>query len=58
MARHQAFIDQLIADKKLINEKCEGLATELRTVERRGKENLKAVETRHSIGEFKILNSK
>jgi 5-azacytidine-induced protein 1 len=47
--RHQTFIDQLIEDKKAISQKCETLAAELRTLERRSKENISAMESRHSL---------
>jgi len=47
--RHQTFIDQLIEDKKAISQKCEALATELRTLERRSKENITALESRHTL---------
>ena len=47
--RHQTFIDQLIEDKKVISQKCETLAVELRTLERRSKENISALESRHSL---------
>ena len=49
IARHQSFIDQLIEDKKSISQKCEALTTELRNNERRNKENVKAMESRHSM---------
>lgn len=53
--RHQSFIDQLIADKKTISEKCESMATELRTMERRNKDNTKAIESRHAIGKMEYF---
>ena len=49
IARHQSFIDQLIEDKKAISQKCETLTTELRNTERRNKENVKAMESRHNM---------
>ena len=49
IARHQSFIDQLIDDKKNISQKCEALTNELRTTERRNKENVKAMESRHNM---------
>ena len=49
IARHQSFIDQLIEDKKSISHKCEALTTELRNNERRNKENVKAMESRHNM---------
>ena len=45
----QAFIDQLIEDKKSISQKCEVLTGEMRAAERRSKENLKAMESRHNM---------
>lgn len=54
--RHQGFIDQLIADKKLISETCESMATELRTLEKRNRDNIKAMETRHLIGNFSLIH--
>ena len=45
----QAFIDQLIEDKKGISQKCESLTVELRSAERRSRENLKAMESRHGM---------
>ena len=49
IGRHQSFIDQLIDDKKNISQKCEALTTELRNTERRNKENVKAMESRHNM---------
>ena len=58
IARHQSFIDQLIEDKKSISHKCEALTTELRNNERRNKENVKAMESRHNmeINRVKSIN--
>lgn len=47
--RHQSFIDQLIIDKKELNEKCEHLMGELKILESRHNHNLQAVEQRHKI---------
>lgn len=47
--RHQSFIDQLIADKKELNDKCEHLMSELKTMESRHAHNLQAAEQRHKI---------
>ena len=49
ISRHQAFIDQLIDDKKSISQKCEQLTTDIRNIERRNKENVKAMESRHNM---------
>ena len=45
----QTFIDQLIEDKKSISQKAESIAVEMRTTERRNRENVKAMESRHSL---------
>ena len=50
ISRHQIFINQLIADKKVISEKCEHMAKELAFLERRNRENIKEMESRHAIG--------
>ncbi|XP_064213693.1 centrosomal protein of 131 kDa [Tribolium castaneum] len=47
--RHQKFIDQLITDKKSLNQKCEGLVTEMKTMEERFQSNMKAVEHKHNV---------
>ncbi|XP_044252632.1 centrosomal protein of 131 kDa isoform X2 [Tribolium madens] len=47
--RHQKFIDQLITDKKSLNEKCENLVTEMKTMEDRHQANLKALDHKHTI---------
>ncbi|KDR14818.1 5-azacytidine-induced protein 1 [Zootermopsis nevadensis] len=49
VARHQKFIDQLIADKKNLSEKCESLVFEVKKSEENHKKTLKAVEERHSV---------
>ncbi|XP_008196572.3 LOW QUALITY PROTEIN: centrosomal protein of 131 kDa [Tribolium castaneum] len=47
--RHQKFIDQLIADKKFLNQKCEDLVTEMKTMEEHFQPNMKAVEHKHNV---------
>ncbi|XP_067006805.2 centrosomal protein of 131 kDa [Anabrus simplex] len=49
ISRHQKFIDQLIADKKNLSEKCEAVIRELKGNEERHAFNLKASEERHKI---------
>ncbi|XP_033609333.1 uncharacterized protein LOC111869461 isoform X2 [Cryptotermes secundus] len=49
IARHQKFIDQLIADKKNLSEKYESLVLELKKSEEYHTNTLKAVDERHSV---------
>lgn len=52
--RHLSFIDQLIDDKKNLSEKCEKVVTELKVVDKKYQEKIRAIEESHSIEMSKL----
>ncbi|XP_063916009.1 centrosomal protein of 131 kDa [Zophobas morio] len=52
--RHQKFIDQLINDKKSLNQQCEGLVSEMKSLEERHQSNLKAIEHKNHVEMQKV----
>ena len=56
ITRHQNFIDQLIDDKKGLSERCDAVAAEMKTAEKKFKDMLKNVEQRHAT-EIKRLKA-
>ncbi|XP_023555071.1 centrosomal protein of 131 kDa isoform X2 [Octodon degus] len=47
--RHLTFIDQLIEDKKVLNEKCEALVAELKQGDQRCRERLAQMQEQHEL---------
>lgn len=54
--RHQNFIDQLIEDKKVLAERCDGLNADLTNNERKFQDSLKNLDQRHTA-EIRRLKS-
>ncbi|CAE1176038.1 AZI1 [Acanthosepion pharaonis] len=57
--RHLSFIDQLIDDKKVLNEKCEQLVKEVKILDKKYQDRLKMQEESHNIEikKLKEMNS-
>ncbi|KAM9424452.1 centrosomal protein of 131 kDa [Pholidichthys leucotaenia] len=47
--RHLTFIDQLISDKKVLNERCEAVVTELKQVDHRYTRKISQMEEQHEM---------
>lgn len=47
--RHLSFIDQLIDDKKALGEKCENLLKEMKTIDKKYSDKLKATDERYAL---------
>ncbi|OBS83023.1 hypothetical protein A6R68_23004 [Neotoma lepida] len=47
--RHLSFIDQLIEDKKILNEKCEAVVTELKQGDQRCRERVAQMQEQHEL---------
>ncbi|XP_060605968.1 centrosomal protein of 131 kDa-like [Ruditapes philippinarum] len=52
--RHLSFIDQLIDDKKNLSEKCENLVKELKQIDKKYQDRLKAITDKHNIDMQKL----
>ncbi|WAQ95629.1 CP131-like protein [Mya arenaria] len=52
--RHLSFIDQLIDDKKTLSERCETLVKELKQVDKKYQDRIKAITDKHNIDMQKL----